>query len=60
MHPQEDPDGLLNPQDIRDIEKVKENIEADKKNGTNKVEENIASDCEQLQNKLDKKRKELT
>lgn len=60
MHLQEDPDGLLTSKDTREIERVKENIKADKEQGTNKVDENIASDCEQLRNKLDKRREELT
>lgn len=59
MHPQ-DPDGLLTPKDIQEIERVKEQIEADKKNSTNNVGESITSDCKQLQNKLNKRREELT
>ena len=57
---QEDPDGLLTPKDIREIKRVKEDIRVDKEQGTNKVDESIASDCEQLQNKLNKRREELT
>lgn len=60
MHPQEDPDGLLTPRDIEKIEKVKEQIKADREQGISSVDRNIASDCEQLQNKLNKKRQELT
>lgn len=60
MHLQEDPDGLLTSKDTREIERVKENIKADREQGTNKVSEDIVSDCEQLRNKLDKRRKELT
>lgn len=59
MHPQ-DPDGLLTPKDIKEIERIKKNIRADRDNKTNKVEEDITSDCEQLQNKLNKKREGLT
>lgn len=56
MHPQEEPDGLLTSKDIEEIERVKENIKADRKEGTNKVDESITSDCEQLQNKLNRKK----
>lgn len=59
MHPQEDPDGLLNPEDIENIKNVQKQILEDRKNGTNKVGENIAYDCEQLQNKLKEKREKL-
>lgn len=59
MHLQEDPDGLLTSKDIREIEKVKEDIKADRKEGTNNVDESITSNCEQLQDKLDKRREEL-
>lgn len=59
MHPQ-DPDGLLTPEDLENIRRVQEQILKDRKEGTNKVSENIAYDCEQLQNKLDKRREELT
>lgn len=59
MHLQKEPDGLLTPKDIREIEKVKEDIKADREQGTNQVYENITSDCEQLRNKLDKRREEL-
>ena len=58
MHP-ENPDGLLTPKDIKEIQEVKQDIKADRRDGTNKVGENIASDMRQLQDKLDQKRKEL-
>lgn len=55
----ENPDGFLTPKELKEVEKVKENIEADRKDTTNKVEENIASDVQQLQDKLDQKRKNI-
>lgn len=58
MHPH-NPDGLLTPKDIEEIEKVKESIRADKKNNSNLLDESIASDCEQLQNKLNRKREKV-
>jgi hypothetical protein len=54
-----DPDGLLTPKDIREIEKVKQDIKSDRENGTNKMGEIIASDMRQLQDKLNQKRKDL-
>lgn len=60
MHLQEDPDGFLTPKDIEEIERVKGDIKVDREQGTNKVNESVAKDIEQLQNKLDKRREELS